>query len=330
MKKRNIIYAVIIVAFFVLVSCNSKKEKYTSKTKVDKTEEKLAEHLGEKLLRRQCYVCHNPSASHNSIVAPPMIAIKAHYINKNTTKEEFTKAFVDFVTKPTNENAKLRGAVRRFGLMPIQNYKEDDLKLIADYLFDYQIDEPKWFKEHWQEMQGRSYINSGKTSEKSSSKTKADIGLEYALATKKVLGKNLMGKIQKEGTLEALKFCNEKAYHLTDSMATKFNATIKRVSDKPRNPKNKANKKEIEIINQYKNSVSANESIEPVVEESNGKTQFYYPIITNSMCLQCHGKSNDQIKPSVLNELANLYPQDKAKGYSENQVRGIWSITFNN
>ena len=76
-------------------------------------------------------------------------------------------------------------------------------------------------------------------------KTYADIGLEYALGTKKVLGKNLMESIQKKGTLEALVFCNHRAIPLTDSMSTKFNASIKRVSDNNRNPNNKANKEEL-------------------------------------------------------------------------------------
>ncbi len=26
--------------------------------------------------------------------------------------------------------------------------------------------------------------------------------------------------------------------------------------------------------------------------------------------------------------LDKLYPKDKARGYSENEIRGIWSITF--
>nr|WP_321540500.1 DUF6132 family protein [Flavobacterium piscinae] len=55
------------------------------------------------------------------------------------------------------------------------------------------------------------------------------------------------------------------------------------------------------------------------------KVQFYYPIETNTMCLQCHGK---QIKPEVQRQILKLYPNDLAFGYGENEVRGIWSITF--
>lgn len=158
--------------------------------------------------------------------------------------------------------------------------------------------------------------------------TPAEIGLSYALGTKKVLGKNLMGTIQKKGTLEALTFCNHKAYPLTDSMSVNFNANIRRVSDRPRNPKNTANDKELEMIGKFKKMIADNSEINPITEEKEGKIHFYYPITTNAMCLQCHGKPNEQIKPATLDKLAELYPTDQAQGYDINQVRGIWSIEF--
>ena len=134
-----------------------------------------------------------------------------------------------------------------------------------------------------------------------------------------------MGAIQKKGTLAALDFCNIKAMPLTDSMATKHKATIKRVSDKNRNPNNKANAEELKYIAQFKTDLAAKKEIKPVVIEKENKVQFYYPIETNTMCLQCHGK---QIKPEVSKQIMKLYPKDLAIGYNENEVRGIWSITF--
>ena len=32
---------------------------------------------------------------------------------------------------------------------------------------------------------------------------------------------------------------------------------------------------------------------------------------------------------NTLAQIKNLYPKDLATGYSENQVRGIWGVTFN-
>lgn len=137
-----------------------------------------------------------------------------------------------------------------------------------------------------------------------------------------------MGTIQKKGILEALTFCNEKAHPLTDSMALVHNAIIKRVSDKPRNQKNLANTEEFGYIKTFKQVVENNEEPSPIVKELNDKVHVYYPITTSTMCLQCHGKPNEAIEKSTLIGLSSLYPNDKAIDYNVNEVRGIWSITF--
>jgi len=154
------------------------------------------------------------------------------------------------------------------------------------------------------------------------------LGLNIAFTTKSQLGKNLMGVMKEKGAVEALQFCNIKANILTDSMATIHNAKIKRVSDKTRNPNNKANETELKNIEAFKNMLSNNEEIKPIIETVNDSIYFYYPILTNEMCLKCHGTPNKEINQATLLSLKDLYPTDKAVGYSENQVRGIWSIQF--
>lgn len=159
----------------------------------------------------------------------------------------------------------------------------------------------------------------------------SDIGFKYATTTKQTLGKNLTGAIMEGGTEHALTFCNVQAMPLTDSMSQVHNATITRVSDKPRNPNNVANAKELEQIQHYKALVAEGKTgkeIQPNVEIKGDKVHFYYPILTNEMCLQCHGVKNDVIKPETLAMLSELYPEDKATGYQDNEVRGIWSIIF--
>ena len=155
-----------------------------------------------------------------------------------------------------------------------------------------------------------------------------EIGLNYALSTQAVLGKNLMGAIQKNGTVEAMTFCNEKAYPLTDSMAIVHHAKIKRVSDKPRNQNNQANVEELEYIETFKKIASNHETPNPIVTELDNKVKVYFPITTNAMCLQCHGKPGKNIESPTLKKLALLYPEDKAIDYDVNEVRGIWSVTL--
>lgn len=165
-------------------------------------------------------------------------------------------------------------------------------------------------------------------SEAVSMKDNKEIGLKYANTTQAQLGKNLVGAIQKEGTLGALKFCNVQAYPLTDSMAVMHHARIKRVSDKPRNPMNKANTEEMGYIEGFKKDLASGSKIEPIVKTEAGQVHFYSPIVTNAMCLQCHGKPEEQVKPATMAKLQELYPFDMAIGYNENEVRGIWAIVF--
>jgi hypothetical protein len=153
---------------------------------------------------------------------------------------------------------------------------------------------------------------------------------KYAVETKEVLGKNLMNAINKQGTEKAIEFCSTRAIVITDSMGTAFNATLKRVSDKPRNPLNLANEDETAFINELKEKISKGEKLSPKFTESNGITVGYFPIETNTMCLQCHGSKDLDIKPNILKKIVQLYPKDQATGYNENEIRGIFVVTKNN
>ncbi|MDF4204377.1 DUF3365 domain-containing protein [Maribacter sp. SA7] len=153
-------------------------------------------------------------------------------------------------------------------------------------------------------------------------------GKMIAQSTQKVLGQNLMLNIQKNGLVGAVEFCNEKAYPLTDSMAIVHHAKIKRVTDRPRNTNNKASEKELEYIEFFKSKINNNESYKPILTNDNGITNFYSPIVTNTMCLNCHGIPETNIDPKVTQLLNDKYPYDQAVGYTENEVRGIWSISF--
>lgn len=152
-------------------------------------------------------------------------------------------------------------------------------------------------------------------------------GVEIAMEGQKLLGFHLMKEIQENGTLSALKFCNLQAIPLTDSVASKFDVEIRRVSDRYRNPKNAAKAREKELIRRFQEEISSGKAPQPVVQTRNDSKYFYYPLVTNTLCLQCHGKPAE-MEPGVRDQIMRLYPQDLATGYSENEVRGAWKIQF--
>ena len=153
--------------------------------------------------------------------------------------------------------------------------------------------------------------------------TKADFK-KIAEETKKNLVTNLTQKISEKGAENALEFCNVNAIPLTKQLEDQHNVMIKRVSDKNRNPDNAANETERKYIDFFKEQLALKQKLEAKFD--NGV--FYAPITTNNMCLQCHGSEKD-IKQTTLAKIKSLYPNDKAIGYQENEMRGLMVIKPN-
>ena len=143
------------------------------------------------------------------------------------------------------------------------------------------------------------------------------------------MGKNLALALNEKGSDGAVEFCNTKAIAITDSMSLVLNANIKRVSDKPRNSNNQANDVELAYIESWKEAKTNGEEKSPLVSEIDGKMVGYYPIVTNQMCLQWHGTPEKEVNTKTLSKIKKLYPADKALGYSEEEIRGIFVVEMN-
>jgi hypothetical protein len=141
-----------------------------------------------------------------------------------------------------------------------------------------------------------------------------------------LLSKNLAEAIAKDGVPGAIGFCSEKALPLTASV----DATLRRVSHKARNPKNKADAAELEILDSYRATMKAGKAPEPQVRRNaDGSETFFAPIVlANPTCLKCHGAPGTDIDADTLAALSKRYPQDEATGFQMGELRGMWRITF--
>ena len=187
--------ALLMLLVFLVFSCKKKPASEVSSVE-QQVEQTPVQHEGKKLMETKCYLCHSPSEPEKGKrIGPPMVGVKGHYLEEFKDKESFVNAISDFVKAPSQEKVKLKGAVKRFGVMPYQHYPEQEIRKIAEYMFEYQIEEPEWFKEHWEERRGDFDYNPGKKENGSASSELdyKDIGLKYALGTKKVLGKKSDG-----------------------------------------------------------------------------------------------------------------------------------------
>lgn len=155
-------------------------------------------------------------------------------------------------------------------------------------------------------------------------------GKQITQATFKELSGNLMQQMKLGGPPQAVPFCNLQALPITNQVSEKFNVTIKRTSDKLRNPKNSPTKREATIIKQYQILFEENKELSPIVEiDSHNKTYYYAPIKLNAKCLVCHGELRKQLSIKTDSLIKSLYPNDMAINYKKGDFRGIWSIEFN-
>jgi mono/diheme cytochrome c family protein len=305
----------LLIVFFLATlmgGCASNNEESSQTNDQAITHEPLA---GEALFKSYCYSCHNDFALEDKRVAPPMAAIKQRYNMEHPSEGAFKYAIISYIDHPDPAKALMTNAVQRFGVMPTLTYTRQDLEDIAHYIYV------------------TSFTHPGEVSDASSDIDPATMpplqrGMYYANSTKAILGKNLMAQIHEKGAAQAVDFCNLKAIAFTDSMATHFGVSIQRVTDLPRNQGNQADPIALEIIASWKSKLANGEELESVVKDL-GKEgiQFYAPITTNGMCMQCHGKS-DQILPETKTAIAQRYPKDRAIDYGVDQVRGAWSIRW--
>jgi len=156
-------------------------------------------------------------------------------------------------------------------------------------------------------------------------------GKEITQATFKELSSHLMQQMKLGGPAQAIPFCNTQAMPITNAMSEKYDVTIKRASDKVRNSENSASERELEIIEEYKLLAKNNKELIPIVElDKSNKKHYYAPIKINAKCLACHGKLEEPLSVKTDSLIKSLYPNDKAIGYKDGDIRGIWSITFKN
>lgn len=157
------------------------------------------------------------------------------------------------------------------------------------------------------------------------------LGIEIAEKATKELGNNLMKQMKEGGVDKALPFCNAEAISITEKIAKQNHVEIKRTSHKIRNPKNIASVEDSEILAQFVDLSERGKTVEPTVrKDKDNKIVFYSPIFTKKQCLACHGSPTKELLSRTDSIIKSYYPEDKAIGFKEGDLRGMWKITFKN
>ena len=152
-------------------------------------------------------------------------------------------------------------------------------------------------------------------------------------AIKEVAGalqSELKGAMQAGGPVAAIAVCNTRAMPITERVAAEHGMQLSRVSLKNRNPDNAPNEWQSAVLEDFEAQKSAGNDITSLAwsETANvdGGKEFRLmkAIPTAKICLSCHGS---ELAPDVSQIIADLYPEDRATGYSEGDIRGAFVVT---
>ena len=140
---------------------------------------------------------------------------------------------------------------------------------------------------------------------------------------------NLQKAIEEKGVTGAIGFCNVEALPILKAVSERHKVTIRRASNRYRNPADQPDSDEAKILDAYEYNAENGLKSDPNIQKIQGGEVYLYTkaiIIQERFCLSCHGDPEKEIDAKTLSEINALYPGDKAKGYKVGDLRGMWSI----
>lgn len=141
----------------------------------------------------------------------------------------------------------------------------------------------------------------------------------------------LVAAMEAGGPVNAIGVCNDVAPSLAADASATSGWIIGRSSHLLRNPDNAPDAFTAAAIEDFLARQAAGESADTLVKaaivEEDGQQVFHLvkAIATGGVCLNCHG--GDEVSAAVSDKLAELYPEDQARGFSEGEMRGVFTLS---
>lgn len=132
------------------------------------------------------------------------------------------------------------------------------------------------------------------------------------------------------GPAGAIEACATIAPALAERLSAESGASVRRTALLARNPTAKPDAFERETMTAWRTN-PVDEGGKPLVRtvsidgKKGPEVRWIRAIPTQKMCLQCHGQA---LGPGVAEALAARYPDDRATGFSEGELRGALSIRW--
>ncbi|MEO8704389.1 MAG: DUF3365 domain-containing protein [Kofleriaceae bacterium] len=120
----------------------------------------------------------------------------------------------------------------------------------------------------------------------------------------------------------AIEVCQIQAPAIAAGLASN-GITVGRATRKPRNPANLAAGWQAEALTHFEELRAAGTKLPGTSfarRLADGRIAYAEPLMIQPLCLACHGA---RLAPDVQQVLATRYPEDRATGYAEGELRGI-------
>jgi len=147
------------------------------------------------------------------------------------------------------------------------------------------------------------------------------------------LKSELTAGMQAGGPALAIEVCNTKAPAIANEVSIQQGMQIARVSLRNRNPGNAPNDWQRAVLESFEQrkaegadpaALTWHEIVDAGADTGGREFRFMKAIPTQSLCLACHGET---LTPPVAAKIAELYPDDRATGFSEGDLRGAFVVT---
>jgi len=150
---------------------------------------------------------------------------------------------------------------------------------------------------------------------------KAQLAEETLKPIKLKFKETLMGGMQ-QGVVEAINYCNLEAPAISEQVPA--GVTVGRTSHRVRNSANAPSEVLQAPLNYYlKMESSGQKANGQITQLPSGEWLYVEPIYTQAVCLACHGEN---IAAEVKAAIDEKYPEDKATGFKEGELRGMFWI----
>ena len=146
-------------------------------------------------------------------------------------------------------------------------------------------------------------------------------GAELLAPFKVELKKALVAGMQ-QGPVQAVSVCKDQAPAIAASLTT-ADTRIGRTSHRLRNPENSGPDWVNGVLQAY---LESKQELAPqVVELADNREGYVEPIMTQPLCLACHGKT---LAPELAAHIEKAYPEDQARGFEAGDLRGVFWVEY--